>query len=370
MGQSKPGLVVINLEEMPNNEPAADPNQLQVAQLISQRFGGRAGNFSKQSKIPRNAEKRGIQNDTSLVTIFTSNYILHPECLEAMKRLPLFKNLSAHEIVAVSGADRMSFAQAYLQNCVNDHITSRTVTASIEGTLRENEGDTRPIVRHLRMLAAYISELVQVASTEGNGSLQALVKHVDSRWSVKVGSQSLEFQVGTNSNLYPTNAVSFEFKHSSNLLRHECGTILENKELLVILHFWLSKTLTPAVIVSNKHDTIKMVLGAIRRLKDVTIFDSVDASKFKMMKSLYDPRDTPNVRDNILKVGRGNFVAVELNCPSTDSQLCIREMIEDSPSMTAFSTSKSALYKEGLLFLVHVDGAITPEVKSRASIIL
>ncbi|CAJ1958808.1 unnamed protein product [Cylindrotheca closterium] len=372
MGQSKPGLVVVNLEEMPNNEPAADPNQLQVAKLISQRFGGRTGDYNKQSKVPRNSEKRGIQNDASLVTLFTSNYILDPECLEAMKRLPLFNNLSAHEIVAVSGADRMAFAQAYLQNCVNNHITDRKVTTCIEGTMQINAGDTRPIVRHLRMLAAYIGELVPVASIDCNGSIQAMVKHVDSRWRVQVGTQSLELQVGPNLNLYPTNEALFEFKRckSVNLLRQKYGTILGEKELHIILNFWLSKTLAPAVIVSNKHGIINRVLGAVRELKGVTCFTGVDSSKYKMTKSLYDPRDTPNLRDDILKVGRGATVAVELNCPSSDSQLCIREMIEDSPSMTAFSTSRSALHKEGLLFLIHVTGTITPEVKSRASIIL
>jgi hypothetical protein len=222
------------------------------------------------------------------------------------------------------------------------------------------------------MLGAYISELVPAASTDCHDSVRALVKHVDSRCSVQVGTQSLELQVGTNSNFYPTKKALFEFKHcqSANLLRRKCGTILENKELLIILNFWLSKTLGPAVIVSNKHGTINGVLGAIRELKGVTCFTGVDSSKYKMMKSLYDPKDTPNLRDDILKIGRGALVAVELNCPSTDSQLRIREMIEDSPSMTAFSTSRSALYKEGLLFFIHVTGTITPEVKSRASIIL
>lgn len=38
--------------------------------------------------------------------------------------------------------------------------------------------------------------------------------------------------------------------------------------------------------------------------------------------------------------------------------------------MTAFSTSKSALFKDGLFFGVYVDGEITPEVRSRASLII
>ena len=59
-----------------------------------------------------------------------------------------------------------------------------------------------------------------------------------------------------------------------------------------------------------------------------------------------------------------------LQCHSNDAQLCIREIIEDSPSQTAFSTSKSALYKDGLFFGVYVDGKITPELRSRASLII
>jgi hypothetical protein len=91
-----------------------------------------------------------------------------------------------------------------------------------------------------------------------------------------------------------------------------------------------------------------------------------------MMKSLYDPTNTPNLRDDIMKKGRGGgvYCAVELVCTDANAQLCIREIIEDSPSMTAFSTLRSALYKEGLFFGVYVNGDITPEVRSRASLIL
>jgi hypothetical protein len=34
MTQSKPGLVVVDLDEMPSNDPDTNPNQLQVAQLF------------------------------------------------------------------------------------------------------------------------------------------------------------------------------------------------------------------------------------------------------------------------------------------------------------------------------------------------
>jgi hypothetical protein len=80
--------------------------------------------------------------------------------------------------------------------------------------------------------------------------------------------------------------------------------------------------------------------------------------------------DTPNLRDDIIKRGCGAFCAVELICNNEDSQPCIREMIEDSPSMTVFRSNNSVLCKDGLFFGVNVKGEITPELTSRASLIL
>lgn len=60
MTQSKPGLVVVDLEEMASNDPNANPNQLKTAQLISQRFSGRNGDYKTDAKAPRNSAKRGM----------------------------------------------------------------------------------------------------------------------------------------------------------------------------------------------------------------------------------------------------------------------------------------------------------------------
>lgn len=59
MTQSKPGLVVVDLEEMASNDADANPNQLKTAQLISQRFSGRNGDYKAHAKAPRNSENRG-----------------------------------------------------------------------------------------------------------------------------------------------------------------------------------------------------------------------------------------------------------------------------------------------------------------------
>ena len=77
LNQPKPGLVAIGLEEMPPNNHNDNPNQLNACQLISQRFGGRKSTFNKNEvNAPKNSEKRGIANDSSLITIFASNYNL------------------------------------------------------------------------------------------------------------------------------------------------------------------------------------------------------------------------------------------------------------------------------------------------------
>lgn len=57
--QSKPGLVLVALEEMPSDVTGADPNQSEVAKLLSMRFSGRKGEF-KDGAAPRNSEKRGV----------------------------------------------------------------------------------------------------------------------------------------------------------------------------------------------------------------------------------------------------------------------------------------------------------------------
>jgi hypothetical protein len=176
------------------------------------------------------------------------------------------------------------------------------------------------------------------------------------------------------------------------------------KELSTVLDFWLGGALAPTVILSTRAVVIQTIMKTIQECLSISSKDeddhnngveydyengrgdgydnvhcihNIDASCYKMMKSLYDPRDTPNLRDDILKIGGGvgsiataALVAVEIKCPSTDDQLCIREIIEDTPSMTAFSSNRSALYKTGLLFGVHVEGSITPELYSRASLIL
>ena len=48
------------MEEMASNSPTSNPNQKDIAQLISQRFSGRLGKFNEnEATVPRNSGKRG-----------------------------------------------------------------------------------------------------------------------------------------------------------------------------------------------------------------------------------------------------------------------------------------------------------------------
>lgn len=64
------------------------------------------------------------------------------------------------------------------------------------------------------------------------------------------------------------------------------------------------------------------------------------------------------------------LVGVEIEAKTMDSQIKIRELTEDTPSMVAFSTYRSALRKKGLFFVIYFDEVLTPELNSRASLVI
>lgn len=289
----------------------------------------------------------------------------------------MFENLKCIEVKAVSGEDRQHFAHAYIQQCVQDRFADFAPECIVELEIPVGDGDTRPLVRHLRLLSFYLCSLVADSVTVGSKICAKIVKSESDTYFVTSGDRSVKLKTSSMQNLLPIVPQVFDSRTEKaiELLRASCeGNVSEimsrMDEISQVLDFYFAKTLAPAVVVSNDANFIKNLVFLVGSQEDVQAITGVDPNNYKMMKSLYDPTDTPNLRDDILKFGRGAFVAVELECHSIDSQLCIREIIEDSPSMTAFSTSKSALYKDGLFFGVYVDGEITPEVRSRASLII
>ena len=376
--QSKPGLVVVGLEELASDEETADPNQVETCKLISQRFSGRTSDFreGEGSEKPRNSTKRGISGDATLIALLTSNYELGRAGCEALKRLDMFSNLTVIEVAAVSGEDRVEFANTYIAQCIRDHFNPN---CEVELNIPVGSGDTRPLVRHLRMLSSFVCSLISDKIAVGPSVCATITHNAETNLTTVMASdKSIHLREGAMDNLYPIVPYLYDSRAESSVaeLRKLSEvipiTITEKRlaELTQILDFYYTKTLAPAVVIANDASLIQTVVAAIATQDGVHSIVDVDPNAYKMMKSLYDPVDTPNLRDDVLKFGKGAYVAVEIKCKSRDDQLLIREIVEDTPSMTAFSSNKSALYKDGLFFGVYVEGDVTPELRSRASLIL
>ena len=292
----------------------------------------------------------------------------------------MFKNLTIVNVAPVSGKDREVFSLSYLTRCVEESLApSWKGTIDISLDIPYGTGDTRPLVRYLRMLSFYICKLILTskAINDGNGTgIQVLVSFdASGEITVQSGKQLLQLKSGSFHNLYAVNPSALDSRASATVLAlQKLHSDLKNpEELSQILDFYFAKTLAPAVILSHNKQLIGDLINLLSKSDGVHGISNIDPASHKMMKSLYDPSDTPNLRDDILNIihaDETSLVAVELCCHTKDSQLQIREIIEDTPSQTAFSTERSALRKDGLLFGVFVDGEITPEIESRASLII
>jgi len=349
--QTKPGLVVVGLEEIASHSEDGDPNQLETCQLISQRFGGRKGSFNeKETKAPRNSAKRGISGDASLITLFTSNYPLETLCQSALQRLHMFQNIKAVVITPVDQSDRIKFAKTYLTQCLT---SSKTKITDLNLDIPVGSGDTRPLVRELRMLSFFISALSK-QDTANDDANCVQISHNDNTnvISVTIGSsQPLHLQRDDFNNLHPVPSRVFDSRTTAIVSQLENNPLFQKHiaSLSHILDYYFARALAPAVIVSSDPALISTLCSTLAAQPKIhSLSAPVDPSTYKIMKSLYDPENTPNLRDDIISKGRGANVVVEICCDTVDSQLCIREIIEDTPSMTAFSSEKSALGKEGL----------------------
>jgi len=409
LSQSKPGLVLVGLEEMPSNNSDADPNQSEVGKLISMRFSGRKGDF-KGGQAPRNSAKRGehmpipflyvlsfcplliltflfaiiiiiigISGDSTIITVFTSNYDLEAPCLEALQQLDMFKNLTVIKCAPVSGKDRNAFSLSYLTQRVKESVLPWMGNVDISLNIPCGEGDTRPLVRYLRMLSFYIHSLIVNSKSNSDIntdiSVSVLFDSSTDITQVSIGKQQIQLKSGSFHNLYAITPALLDDRASTTVseLQKLHPDLKNPSELSQILDFYFAKTLCPAVIISHNKQLVGDLVKILSQAEGVHGISNIDPASYKMMKSLYDPNDTPNLRDDILLIVHADeqcSVAVELCCHTSDSQLQIREIIEDTPSMTAFSTERSALHKDGLLFGVYVDGDITPEIHSRASLLI
>lgn len=402
------GLVVLALEELapPSSmkfaegsgtkrqlDNSLDPNQHATLNLLTQRLSGRSGQHTMESHVRSNGVVRsGVSGDPTILTLMTSNYELTDASGALLRQVPLFENIAVVAMKAVEDADRRNFASSYFNRFVSQQLRLRDPCShrrsssrrryAITLDLQEGCGDVRPLVRRLRMLAYYVAAQVNLPSSKTSGEMIVNVaQRSDDRCTITLRSDEIEalweLQTGSVSDLYVTSIVSQSFFRPETRQMLDSIRVLSFQndvpcaELVMFFEFWLTGALAPAVVLSTRDEAIASIVSTVSDLDEVHVLKQIDVSSYRMMKSLYDPVDTPNLRDDIRRLGKGKAVVVELLCRDVASQLCIRELIEDTPSMTAYSSDRSALHKEGLLFLVRITGsAITPEIRSRASLIL
>ena len=389
LSQRKPGLVVVGLEELASDETEADPNQTSTCQLISQRFSGRNSNYREGEDMARNSTKRGISGDSSLIVIFTSNYDLCNSAQEALKRLDMFQNLKVLKTTPLSGDDRQEFARTFIRHCVCDRLVGGEgkfgPSWDIDLKIPTGQGDIRVLVRELRALSLFVGKMLLEDVIHGATSSCSVAKITHDEKAgltiIDAGGQTVRLRRGMlGSTFYPisdngglipyhdsrADSTMKEFRRLSRQPGHSSAAF----EVGHVLDHYYTGALAPAVVVSKDAKLMNDIVEALSLQSNVNVISGIDPDDYKMIRSLYDPVGSPNLRDDIMKFGRGSMVVVGLTCKSKNAQLLIREMIEDTPSRSAFSSDKSALEKVGLLFAVHVTDELTPEIRSRASIIL
>jgi len=286
---------------------------------------------------------------------------------------------------AITGAQSIEFARVYLEHLLQSWLPSLGLKIRYRN-LESGNQDTRKVVRRVRMMAFHGKLMIEAMGADSVESACVVTfDHSESECKISCSGKNRRLiclRVGERGNLFPSHDTGTVDRRSAEASRQ-----LNKHPLLVtsqfspflsefgsILDCWLHRVLSPTVFVSKNRDLTTAVVQTLKTSTDgVSFILNVNASFYKMAKSLYDDQhgtvSSANLRDDILSAqgdDRG-LVVVELLCPSIDSQMLVRELIEDTPSMTAYSTSKSALHKSGLFFIVHVDGDVSPEIESRAS---
>jgi hypothetical protein len=302
-------------------------------------------------------------------------------------------------VEAVADNDRQCFATQYLTKLllVAENNNNSVQQEQQDGLVLEQldiplgEGDTRPLIRHLRMVAYWAKRLLRATepTTTTTTATAVSVRHRCSDTTTTGGFIEIGCCCDKEDEFVPLVSLTrgpFEtLLPQGSHAQHNCSdstlAIISGlrdhhlapppPHLGYILDYFFAGALTPAVVISRQGGIVSAIMDQLEEHTLVRTIRGIDPTVCKMSRSLYDPKDLPNLRDSILALkASSSLVAVEITAHSTASQLCIRELVEDTPSRTAFSTQRSALRKDGLLFCIHVSGELTPELESRASVVV
>ena len=367
LSQAKPGLVVVALEEVPEDtsgDGAAQLSQRTHLGLVAERF-------------------RRIAGDASILFLLTSNYGLCDASRQQLARLPCFSALQPLLVAPLDREERTLFAEAFFR--------AQLPRGAALGAFRPRlprEGDLRPVVRKLRVLAGWARHLcgadaAEVCVTPELERSAESKTPVSDALRVAAGAAHVVLEERAHHNLVPSRGERRGAEGAAVLgrLRRRCGGDAQRFEgLQAVLDDFFAGAIAPCVVLCASKEDAGAVADAIEAEAAVEGIRGVDALRYRMARTLYDKQGAPNLRDDILRLkgcssafeaSRGAAeVCVEVHASCREAQLCIREMAEDTPSMTAFSSKRSVLRKDGIVFVISCATPITPELLSRASYVV
>ena len=405
---TEPRLLLLSLEEMPPSS-AEDPARLASGAAAHEAAGeaaaGEAVSTGDAGASPADAQlavcsllaevfKRSAAHP-DLVVCLTSNYALSPAAEETLRGCSAFKTVRAVPVAAVEGDERRAFAHAFLSDRLGRALmhahggaAERAPTAhaavqapkpddaalacelasalTIEIDLELGGGDVRPLVRHLRCLAAYAASMltahaVASVATLGEGAVVAaaqaaaedrrrlgLVLRIAPAGTPQQGTdevrtgelssfaqplqlalardgagqgaapiQTLSLRPGAHGNFAATDGRHLD-SHTRAVMdlvarSHPDDPSLPSVALVVDL--FLAGALAPAVLLcTSRPGATAMATTLLDALAEVlspagsTVFPGighirdVDVTRIKMNKSLYDARDERSLRDEILDI--------------------------------------------------------------------
>jgi len=215
----------------------------------------------------------------------------------------MFKNLMVIEVTPVALKDREAFCLSYLNQRVQESLANtapkKPKVDIIELNIPCGEGDTRPLVRYLRMLAFYINALVVSSkNTKGDvhdgsgGVITVSVLFTGNITTVASddghGTQVIQLKSGSFKNLYAIEPSALDARASSAVseLRKLHPDLKLHVELMQILYFYFAQTLAPAIILSHERQLIHDLVEILVKSNGVHGISNID----------------PNLRDDIHQI--------------------------------------------------------------------
>jgi hypothetical protein len=333
--QVKRGIVIIALEEVPASNGKAG-----VDEDDDDDEDNDEDNIMEQELTLKHLALRftGIDNDTTLLPLFTSNYKLSEKSRMLLKQLNMFRNMAEIEMGGVNGEDRMTLSNNFLKSAIMSQLVrlSKVRPSDIKFDVIQlsqsvvmESGDIRPLRYKLNVVGFFVAlESIRLSNSNFQGSLSLDVDQHDEE-----DKEVIEYTISNNDEavlakgklqafeyggFYPTledNRYSLVDRRS--VLVHEAliskfGISKESLEkcwrISVIVDMYFNKALYPAVVVFKGNAKLASALVSLLCGKDEGdvgggwcegVLD-VDPRQINMVRSLYDSRDSRNLRDDIM----------------------------------------------------------------------